>query len=88
VSGPDQTPKASSEETHGSEAPQGPKPPAAAAEAGVPDGDLPARLGEERLNAPVIRTGMFGVRGTPDTSGYTGYRSWTARGRTAPTSTR
>ena len=34
------------------------------------DGNLPARLGEERLNAPVIRQGMFGVQGTPDTSGY------------------
>ena len=43
------------------QAPQGP------AEA---DGNLPARLGEERLNAPVVRQGMFGVQGTPDTSGY------------------
>src|ERR1700730_17449720 len=33
---------------------------------------LPARLGEERLTAPVVRTGMFGVEGTPDTSGYGG----------------
>src|SRR5487761_451413 len=33
---------------------------------------LPARLGEERLAAPVVRTGMFGVEGTPDTSGYGG----------------
>ena len=32
--------------------------------------NLPARLGEERLAAPVVRTGMFGVHGTPDTSGY------------------
>jgi len=36
------------------------------------DGNLPARLGEERLDAPVVRTGMFGVQGTPDTSGYGG----------------
>ena len=43
------------------------QPPDAPAEA---DGNLPARLGEERLNAPVIRQGMFGVQGTPDTSGY------------------
>jgi NADH-quinone oxidoreductase subunit C len=34
------------------------------------DGNLPARLGEERLNEPVVRHGMFGVQGTPDTSGY------------------
>ena len=33
---------------------------------------LPARLGEERLAAPVVRTGMFGVQDTPDTSGYGG----------------
>jgi NADH-quinone oxidoreductase subunit C len=32
--------------------------------------NLPAKLGEERLEAPVVRTGMFGVTGTPDTSGY------------------
>jgi len=32
--------------------------------------NLPARLGEERLAAPVVRTGMFGVHGTQDTSGY------------------
>jgi NADH-quinone oxidoreductase subunit C len=70
VSGPDQTPKASAEETHGSEAPQGPPPPAADAAAAGGDGDLPVRLGEERLNAPVVRMGMFGVHGTPDTSGY------------------
>ncbi|MGH3151523.1 MAG: NADH-quinone oxidoreductase subunit C [Streptosporangiaceae bacterium] len=40
----------------------------------MPDPDaaanLPARLGEDRLNEPVVRTGMFGVQGTPDTSGY------------------
>jgi NADH-quinone oxidoreductase subunit C len=32
--------------------------------------NLPARRGEERLEAPVVRTGMFGVADTPDTSGY------------------
>ncbi len=75
MSGPDETPKASAEETHGSQAPQGPVPaatsggasPGSAAEA---DGNLPARLGEERLAEPVVRTGMFGVQDTPDTSGY------------------
>jgi NADH-quinone oxidoreductase subunit C len=36
------------------------------------NGNLPAKLGEERLSAPVVRTGMFGVQGTPDTSGYGG----------------
>jgi len=73
VSGP-----AGPEETHGSEAPQGPRagsgqqaePPAAGASPAEADGDLPARLGEERLNAPVVRMGLFGVQGTPDTSGY------------------
>jgi NADH-quinone oxidoreductase subunit C len=34
------------------------------------DGNLPAKLGAERLEAPVVRQGMFGVHGTPDTSGY------------------
>ena len=34
------------------------------------NGGLPARLGEERLAAPVVREGMFGVLDTPDTSGY------------------
>ena len=34
------------------------------------DGGLPAKLGEERLEAPVVRQGMFGVHGSPDTSGY------------------
>jgi len=43
------------------------QPPDAPAET---DGNLPARLGEERLNAPVVRQGMFGVQDTPDTSGY------------------
>ena len=31
---------------------------------------LPARRGEERVAAPVVRTGMFGVTTTGDTSGY------------------
>jgi NADH-quinone oxidoreductase subunit C len=34
------------------------------------NGGLPAKLGAERLAAPVVRTGMFGAHGTPDTSGY------------------
>jgi NADH-quinone oxidoreductase subunit C len=34
--------------------------------------NLPARRGEERLAEPVVRTGMFGADGTPDTSGYGG----------------
>jgi NADH-quinone oxidoreductase subunit C len=68
VSGPDQPPKAGPEETQGSAAPQGP--PAAGLSPAEADGNLPARLGEERLNAPVVRRGMFGVQGTPDTSGY------------------
>ena len=33
------------------------------------NGGLPANLGEERLTS-VAKIGMFGVRGTPDTSGY------------------
>jgi NADH-quinone oxidoreductase subunit C len=32
--------------------------------------NLPARLGEERLDAQVVRTGMFGAHTTGDTSGY------------------
>jgi NADH-quinone oxidoreductase subunit C len=44
-------------------------PPAEAAKAEA-DGDLPARLGEARLDAPAVRMGMFGVQDTPDTSGY------------------
>jgi NADH-quinone oxidoreductase subunit C len=67
VSGP-----AGPEETHGSEAPQGPKPPAAEVSPVEADGDLPARLGQERLNAPVVRQGMFGAPTTGDTSGYGG----------------
>ena len=39
---------------------------------GEPEGseNLPARRGEEQLEAPVVRTGLFGVTGSPDTSGY------------------
>jgi NADH-quinone oxidoreductase subunit C len=57
----------------------GPPPPApeepSEPQPAVPDGGeandgLPARAGEARLAAPVVRTGMFGVQGTPDTSGY------------------
>jgi NADH-quinone oxidoreductase subunit C len=70
VTGPQKDGKAGPEETQGSEAPQGPKPPAASREAAEADGKLPARLGRDRLNAPVVRSGMFGVHGTPDTSGY------------------
>ncbi len=82
MSGPDETPKAGSEETHGAQAPQGPVPPPAEARpapggttptsppAAEEDENLPARLGEERLAEPVVRTGLFGVQDTPDTSGY------------------
>jgi NADH-quinone oxidoreductase subunit C len=75
VSGPQEPAKAGSEETHGSQAPQGPVPAAAPAGAtpaaeGQDAANLPARLGQERLDEPVIRTGMFGVQGTPDTSGF------------------
>jgi NADH-quinone oxidoreductase subunit C len=34
------------------------------------NGGLPARLGEERLAASVVRRGMFGAETTGDTSGY------------------
>ena len=39
----------------------------------TPGGDepgLPARPGDEDDERPVVRTGMFGVHGTADTSGY------------------
>ena len=39
----------------------------------TPGGDepgLPARRDEEQADAPVVRTGMFGVTSTGDTSGY------------------
>ncbi len=65
MSGPDGTPKAGSEETHGSQAPQGPVPAAGSGDASEADGNLPARLGEERLAEPVIRTGLFGVQVAP-----------------------
>jgi NADH-quinone oxidoreductase subunit C len=32
--------------------------------------NLPARLGAQRLESPVVREGLFGVHDTPDTSGY------------------
>jgi NADH-quinone oxidoreductase subunit C len=34
------------------------------------NGGLPAQLGEQRLGASVVRTGMFGADDTGDTSGY------------------
>jgi NADH-quinone oxidoreductase subunit C len=83
VSGPDETKKAGSEQTHGAQAAQGAVPPAPATPAvppapGTPpaeaEASLPARLGEERLAEPVVRTGLFGVHDTPDTSGYGGLR--------------
>jgi NADH-quinone oxidoreductase subunit C len=86
MSEPEKNGEAGPEETQGSEAPQGPgvgsgeqakvgsgeqaEPPAAEAVAAEADGNLPARLGEERLDAPVAGRGMFGVQDTPDTSGY------------------
>jgi NADH-quinone oxidoreductase subunit C len=70
VSGPEETPKAGSEETRGPGAPQGPKPPSADVAPAEADGDPAARLGQARLDAPVVRMGMFGVQDTPDTSGY------------------
>jgi NADH-quinone oxidoreductase subunit C len=45
-------------------------PPGPAPEPGTDNGHLPARLGQERLEAPVVREGMFGAHDTPDTSGY------------------
>ena len=50
-----------------SESEQDPKADPADADA---DANLPARLGEERLNEPVVSMGMFGVQDTPDTSGF------------------
>jgi NADH-quinone oxidoreductase subunit C len=50
------------------------KQPAAGEPAGEPPVEdqqsLPARRGEERIAAPVVRMGMFGVTSTGDTSGY------------------
>ena len=65
MSGPEETHKAGPEETQGAQAPQGPVPPPAAEPEPDPDENLPARLGEERLAEPVVRTGMFGVQDTP-----------------------
>jgi NADH-quinone oxidoreductase subunit C len=67
VSGP--AGPAGSEEVHGPQAAQSAVPPAADAEA-ESDANLPARAGEERLAEPVVRTGMFGVAASGDTSGY------------------
>ena len=64
--GTKETGRAGSEETHGAQAAQGPIPEPAEDD----QSNLPARLGEERLAEPVVRTGMFGVSGTSDTSGY------------------
>ncbi|MGH3280419.1 MAG: NADH-quinone oxidoreductase subunit C [Trebonia sp.] len=50
--------------------PPGGETPAEENEGNGENGNLPARLGEERLAAPVDRSGMFGVHGTQDTSGY------------------
>src|ERR1700734_747423 len=62
------------DQTQGSEAPQGPTPPAAGGVPAVPGGEagesVAARAGEARLDAPLVRTGLFGVQDTPDTSGY------------------
>jgi NADH-quinone oxidoreductase subunit C len=63
VSGP--AGPAGPEEVHGAQAAQGAVPAADEANA-----SLPARAGEERLAEPVVRTGMFGVATTGDTSGY------------------
>jgi NADH-quinone oxidoreductase subunit C len=70
VSEPEKDGKAGPEETPGSGAPPGPEPAAAETAAAGADGNLPVRLGQQRLNAPVERQGMFGVQDTPDTSGY------------------
>jgi NADH-quinone oxidoreductase subunit C len=52
----------------------GGEPPAAegaAAESAAAESDgLPARQEDQRLAAPVVRRGQFGVQDTPDTSGY------------------
>ncbi|GAA3752495.1 NADH-quinone oxidoreductase subunit C [Salinactinospora qingdaonensis] len=36
------------------------------------DENLPEKAGEERLNSPVVRKGMFGAKTSGDTSGYGG----------------
>jgi NADH-quinone oxidoreductase subunit C len=64
---PDSTSKPSDAQLPGKEPPAGEP-------AGEPAADdqrsLPARRGDERLEEPVERTGMFGVTTTGDTSGY------------------
>jgi len=65
----DKTPRAGSEETHGAQAAQGPVPAPEPTEE-EDAASLPARRGEERLAEPVIRSGLFGIQDTPDTSGY------------------
>jgi NADH-quinone oxidoreductase subunit C len=64
---PDSTSKPSDAQLPGKEPPAGEP-------AGEPAADdqrsLPVRRGEERLDEPVERTGMFGVTTTGDTSGY------------------
>ena len=44
------------------------------AEDGAPAADPAAIAGRERLSEQVVRTGMFGVQGTGDTSGYGGLK--------------
>ena len=46
----------------------------AAEQNGAPAADPAAIAGRERLSEQVVRTGMFGVQGTPDTSGYGGLK--------------
>jgi NADH-quinone oxidoreductase subunit C len=41
---------------------------------GTPAPDPAEIAGRERLSEQVVRTGMFGVQGTPDTSGYGGLK--------------
>ncbi len=63
-------------------APGGPQPPQERVSMGQVTGEAPPTppappapaevAGRERLAEPVTRTGMFGVHGTPDTSGYGG----------------
>ena len=70
MSEPKKDGKTGPEASPGSAPPPGPTPPAAEAAAAEADGNLPATLGQERLDEPVVRMGMFGVQDTPDTSGY------------------
>jgi NADH-quinone oxidoreductase subunit C len=48
--------------------------PAAGPGGGTPAADSAELAGRERLSEQVVRTGMFGVEGTPDTSGYGGLK--------------